>query len=228
MKTNQTVIKTVLGITLLFGGIGGGYLYDQNIKLKEQNDKLEERQKETLNNNSKLKIELKEKSDILNERETKIQNLEQKLQEEKKKLDEKDAELKKALAAKEAKRQREVALSKQTQTKKSEAVVVSRNNSEVVSKEFYVEATAYTPWCAGCSGITATGINVAANPNMKVIAVDPRVIPLGSKVWVEGYGYAIAGDTGGAIKGNKIDLLMSSKDKAYKWGRKKVRIKVLG
>lgn len=223
MKTNQTVIKTVLGITLLFGGIGGGYLYDQNTKLKEQNDKLEERQKEILNNNSKLKIELKNKSDILNEREIKIQNLEQELQEEKKKLEEKDAELKKALATKEAKR-----LAKQAQTKKSEAVVVSRSNSEVVSREFYVEATAYTPWCSGCSGITATGINVAANPNMKVIAVDPSVIPLGSKVWVEGYGYAIAGDTGGAIKGNKIDLLMSSKDKAYKWGRKKVRIKVLG
>ncbi len=46
---------------------------------------------------------------------------------------------------------------------------------------------------------------------MKLIAVDPNVIPLGSKVWVEGYGYAIAGDTGGAIKGNKIDILVSIK-----------------
>ena len=42
---------------------------------------------------------------------------------------------------------------------------------------------------------------------MKVIAVDPSVIPLGTKVWVEGYGYAVAGDTGGAIKGNKIDVI---------------------
>ena len=46
---------------------------------------------------------------------------------------------------------------------------------------------------------------------MKLIAVDPSVIPLGSKVWVEGYGVAIAGDTGGAIKGNKIDVLMRIK-----------------
>ena len=46
---------------------------------------------------------------------------------------------------------------------------------------------------------------------MKLIAVDPSVIPLGSKVWVEGYGVAIAGDTGGAIKGNKIDVLMPIK-----------------
>ena len=64
-------------------------------------------------------------------------------------------------------------------------------------------ATAYTAYCNGCSGITTTGINLRANPNLKVIAVDPSVIPLGSKVWVEGYGYAVAGDTGGAIKGKE-------------------------
>ena len=94
-------------------------------------------------------------------------------------------------------------------------------------KEFYVTATAYTPYCNGCSGISAAGIDLRRKPNLKVIAVDPNVIPLGSKVWVEGYGYAIAGDTGGAIKGNKIDILVQTKEEAYKWGRKKVRIKVL-
>lgn len=93
-------------------------------------------------------------------------------------------------------------------------------------KTMRVTATAYTAYCAGCSGVTATGINLRKNPNKKVIAVDPRVIPLGSKVWVEGYGEAIAGDTGGAIKGNKIDLFMSSKSSAYKWGRRTVTIKV--
>lgn len=103
----------------------------------------------------------------------------------------------------------------------------SRNNTAAGGKEFYVTATAYTPNCNGCSGITATGINIKSNPNMKLIAVDPKVIPLGSKVWVEGYGYAIAADTGGAIKGNKIDILVSSKSAAKNWGRKKVRIKVL-
>jgi uncharacterized protein YabE (DUF348 family) len=106
---------------------------------------------------------------------------------------------------------------------------VSRNNSSAPSngKEFYVTATAYTANCSGCSGITATGLNLKANPSSKVIAVDPSVIPLGSKVWVEGYGYAIAADTGGAIKGNKIDVFVSSKSQAASWGRKKVRIKVL-
>lgn len=104
---------------------------------------------------------------------------------------------------------------------------VSRSGEPSTGKEFYVEATAYTPYCAGCSGISAAGVNLRANPDMKLIAVDPRVIPLGTKVWVEGYGYAVAGDTGGAIKGNKIDILVQSKSEAYSWGRKKVRIKVL-
>lgn len=106
---------------------------------------------------------------------------------------------------------------------------VSRGESSSSSggNEFYVTATAYTAYCNGCTGVTATGINLKSNPDLKVIAVDPKVIPLGSKVWVEGYGYAVAGDTGGAIKGKKIDLFISSKAAAYDFGRKKVRIKVL-
>ena len=107
-------------------------------------------------------------------------------------------------------------------------VTVSRDNAAPTGgKEYYVEATAYTPYCTGCSGISAAGINLRANPNLKLIAVDPRKIPLGTKVWVEGYGYAIAGDTGGAIKGNRIDVLMQTKQQAYSWGRKRVKIKVM-
>jgi len=103
---------------------------------------------------------------------------------------------------------------------------VSRGERET-GKEFYVSSTAYTAYCNGCSGKTATGLNIRNNPNMKVIAVDPRIIPLGSKVYVEGYGYAVAADTGGAIKGHIIDVLMPSREDAYRWGRKKVKIKVL-
>lgn len=94
-------------------------------------------------------------------------------------------------------------------------------------KTMTVSATAYTAYCAGCSGTTATGIDLRSNPNQKVIAVDPSVIPLGSKVWVEGYGEAIAGDTGGAIKGNKIDVFIPSQGAALEFGRKNVTIKVL-
>jgi uncharacterized protein YabE (DUF348 family) len=104
---------------------------------------------------------------------------------------------------------------------------VSRSKSEPAGREFYVSSTAYTANCSGCSGITATGFNLKANPNARVIAVDPSVIPLGSKVWVEGYGYATALDTGGAIRGNKIDVFFSSKSEAYSWGRRTVRIKII-
>jgi uncharacterized protein YabE (DUF348 family) len=93
--------------------------------------------------------------------------------------------------------------------------------------EYYVSTTAYTADCNGCSGHTATGINLRANPNVKVIAVDPRIIPLGTKVYVEGYGYAIAADTGSAIKGYKIDVFFPSNVDAYRWGVRKVKIKIL-
>lgn len=104
---------------------------------------------------------------------------------------------------------------------------VSRGESEPSGKEFYVTSTAYTANCSGCSGRTATGINLRANPNIKVIAVDPSVIPLGTKVYVEGYGYAIAADKGSAVKGYKIDVFFPSTSDAYRWGRKRVKIKIL-
>ncbi|WP_050179781.1 LysM peptidoglycan-binding domain-containing protein [Domibacillus robiginosus] len=94
-------------------------------------------------------------------------------------------------------------------------------------KTLTVTATAYTAQCAGCSGVTATGIDLNNNPNKKVIAVDPNVIPLGSRVYVEGYGEAIAGDTGGAIKGNKIDLHVPNNDAAYSWGVRTVNVTIL-
>jgi uncharacterized protein YabE (DUF348 family) len=107
-------------------------------------------------------------------------------------------------------------------------VVVQTYKQMPAGESFEVVATAYTALCdSGCTGITATGINLLKNPDMKVIAVDPRVIPLGTRVFVEGYGYAIAGDTGGAIKGYKIDLYVKTKDEARKFGRKKVKITIL-
>lgn len=90
-----------------------------------------------------------------------------------------------------------------------------------------VTATAYTAKCDGCSGVTSTGIDLNADPNKKVIAVDPSVIPLGTEVYVEGYGKAVAGDTGGAIKGNKIDLHVPSKEEANSWGVQTVNVEIL-
>ena len=70
-------------------------------------------------------------------------------------------------------------------------------------------------------------MNLKSNPNQKVIAVDPSVIPLGSKVYVEGYGYATAADIGGAIKGHKIDVFIPKQSDALKWGRKQVKVTII-
>lgn len=95
------------------------------------------------------------------------------------------------------------------------------------SKSLTVTATAYTASCEGCIGITKTGVNLLENPDAKVIAVDPNVIPLGSKVYVEGYGYATAEDIGGGIKGNEIDVFIPTTEEAMQWGRKDVKITIL-
>ncbi|MCM3597848.1 LysM peptidoglycan-binding domain-containing protein [Metabacillus idriensis] len=107
------------------------------------------------------------------------------------------------------------------------ASAVSENDVEGVAKEVTVTATAYTAFCEGCSGTTATGVDLRANPDKKVIAVDPNVIPLGSKVYVEGYGYATAEDTGGAIKGNRIDVFIPTQDAAIAFGKRELNVKVL-
>ncbi|OAK34923.1 cell wall-binding protein EntB [Bacillus wiedmannii] len=123
---------------------------------------------------------------------------------------------------------REIAKAKEEERAKE----VSKNNIQSAKRELTVVATAYTadPSENGTYGgrvLTAMGHDLTVNPNMRIIAVDPKVIPLGSKVWVEGYGEAIAGDTGSAIKGNRIDVLMGSKSKAMNWGRKTVKVKIL-
>lgn len=114
-------------------------------------------------------------------------------------------------------------------TKEKKATVTkvsSPSTSSSSAEEYHVTATAYTSGCNGCTGKTATGINLRANPNAKVIAVDPSFIPLGTKVYVEGYGYATAADTGGAVSGKKIDVFVPSTADAYSWGVKTVKIKV--
>jgi len=143
------------------------------------------------------------------------------------KEEEKAKEIAKA-KAKEEERAREIAQAKEEER----AEEVSKNNIQSAKRELTVVATAYTadPSENGTYGgrvLTAMGHDLTANPNMRIIAVDPKVIPLGSKVWVEGYGEAIAGDTGSAIKGNRIDVLMGSKSKAMNWGRKTVKVKIL-
>jgi resuscitation-promoting factor RpfB len=81
-------------------------------------------------------------------------------------------------------------------------------------------ATAYTGDCSGCSGITASGRRAGHG----IVAVDPRVIPLGTRLYIPGYGLAVAGDTGGAIVGDRIDLGFDSTRDALIFGRREVTV----
>ena len=84
-------------------------------------------------------------------------------------------------------------------------------------------ATAYTAHCGGgCSGTTAAGFAAGHG----IVAVDPAVIPLGTRLFIPGYGKAIAGDTGGAIRGNRIDLGFNSRSQANEFGRRPVVVYV--
>ena len=86
-----------------------------------------------------------------------------------------------------------------------------------------MEATAYLPSDGGGYGITATGIPATYG----VAAVDPAIIPLGSRLYIPGYGEAVAADTGGAIYGYRIDLCMESYSECMNFGRRDVTVYVL-
>ena len=92
-----------------------------------------------------------------------------------------------------------------------------------VDNTIVMEATAYTADDPGNSGYTATGQPLAYG----MVSVDPNVIPLGSQLYIEGYGYAVAADTGGGIVGNRIDLAMDSVSDALNFGRRDVVVHVL-
>jgi len=113
---------------------------------------------------------------------------------------------------------------------------ISKNSSLSCDRILTMSATAYTASCQETGkrpgqrgfGITRSGIRARRG----VIAVDPKVIPLGTKVYIqslhntEDYGYAIAADTGSAIRGNKIDVFFENLDMARKWGRRTVKVHV--
>ncbi|WP_332841483.1 3D domain-containing protein [Paraclostridium bifermentans] len=103
-----------------------------------------------------------------------------------------------------------------TETKTQEA-------STSYKATYTMEATAYTG-----DTTTATGVTPVRNPNgLSTIAVDPSIIPLGSKVYIPGYGEAVAADTGGAIKGHRIDLFLNSENECINWGRQNVTLYIL-
>ncbi|MBE0475602.1 MAG: G5 domain-containing protein [Coriobacteriia bacterium] len=99
----------------------------------------------------------------------------------------------------------------------------SREAPPTHGRRLKVVATAYAPGSGGADRTTATG----ARAGKGVVAVDPSVIPLGTRVYVPGYGNAVAADTGGSISGNRIDLCFDTRAEAMAWGRRTVTIIIL-
>jgi 3D (Asp-Asp-Asp) domain-containing protein len=119
-------------------------------------------------------------------------------------------------------------------TKHSIPEIVEEGRQEALPSRGYfsgrrvltMSATVYDPYhCGGSgSGRTAAGLQGGYG----VVAVDPKFVPLGTRLYIEGYGYAVAADTGGAIKGNRIDLGIDSKhDAASMKNMKAVRVHIL-
>ncbi len=131
-----------------------------------------------------------------------------------------------SLKAEEAKKAEEAA---KNNAANSSNTTSSNNSSSQPSRDgkykktLSMEATAYSG-----GTLTAMGLKPVRDPGgISTIAVDPSVIPLGSKVYIPGYGYAIASDTGGVIKGNIIDLYMNSHDECISWGRRQVTLHIV-
>ncbi|WP_404450793.1 ubiquitin-like domain-containing protein [Virgibacillus necropolis] len=116
---------------------------------------------------------------------------------------------------------------KEQQTDLVTLASTEKKEPEANGKVLYMSASAYTANCSGCSGYTATGINLNANPGANVIAVDPSVIPLGTHVYIQGYGEYVAADTGGHIHGKRIDMHFASRDAALAFGRRTVKVTIL-
>ena len=122
---------------------------------------------------------------------------------------------------------------KTTSTSKTKSNQTKAKKDFSYSKSFNVTATAYAANLSENGGNVRTAYGL--KPQYGVIAVDPKVIPLGTKLYVESsdggkswtYGYCIAGDTGGAIKGYKIDLCFNTRSECIKFGRKSATVYIL-
>lgn len=154
----------------------------------------------------------------------------------------KEAAAKKAAAEKAAKEAAEKAAAEKAAAEKAAAEKLAAEQAAAAKAEeeaaassapaggrtITMESTAYSSDPADALGggtVTATGQNLLTNP--MAVAVDPSVIPLGTRLYVEGYGEAYAVDTGSAIQGNIIDVHFSTAAQCYSWGRRTVQVTIL-
>lgn len=158
----------------------------------------------------------------LNKKATEVSSLASDLRARKDRLVKSKAEKEQLLAQAGAK-----AAAVQAQSTRVETKMVQMNPTGVTGNRtghvLIMVATGYSPQEPGLTDSTATGLRAQHG----VIAVDPRVIPLGTRVNVEGYGNAIAGDTGSAIKGNRIDLCFDTLAECNSYGKRTVKVEIL-
>lgn len=215
------LISFLLVLFFLFVGIVGGYFSQQREKIAAL--------KKEINNLKRTNTTFREKNKLLQKRLENLQGVNNSLAEKVKELE----KVKNSLEAK-AKELEEVNNSLQT----SRAQKNSSNSKSKQTKptrggkleggrkrKLVVIATAYSSSDPGVDRITSTGTQVKEG---RTIAVDPWVIPYGSRVYIPGYGWRIAEDCGGAIKGNKIDIYFESRSEALRFGRRKMTILVQG
>jgi 3D (Asp-Asp-Asp) domain-containing protein/predicted nucleic acid-binding Zn-ribbon protein len=197
---------------------------DDKKEIDRQEQVLEEEQKSLAKQQDDLAQNLQKRQDSLTSLQEKMNQIDQQMQV----TQDQKANIESQIQAEQEKlRQAQAAAASAASAASSAASSTQSGPAQPAGsgQEMYVTATAYNP--EDNAFMTTLGYNIKANPNMKLIAVDPSVIPLGKKVWVEGYGVAIAGDTGGAIKGHRIDVLMPTSADALAWGRKTVKIVIL-
>jgi 3D (Asp-Asp-Asp) domain-containing protein len=107
----------------------------------------------------------------------------------------------------------------QLEAEREASRMIDQEVSRGAERVMMMEATAYT-W---------TGQRTASGtwPAVGTVATDPEVIPLGTNLYIEGYGEAVAEDTGGAVKGNIIDVYLDTESECWQWGRRMVEVRIL-
>ncbi len=238
------------GNSLIYNQVSRGGNYRNSPLLQSMIEEMKELGEKSLVQNIKLDVnetETKENEDKSQEEETKNEEELAKVEEPNQEPNQENnpkQELKVEQKEEQNKQEQEVEpkenVNQSVVEVKQEEPKVEEVPSEYV-KCIDMKATAYCLCrkCCGKSpnssgyGVTASGLKIVPGNNMKVIAVDPKVIPLGTKVYVQGlygandYGYAVAADTGGAIKNKKIDLYMDTHQMALNWGVKNVKVYIL-
>lgn len=218
----KQILRLSIAVGLIITSSGAviyhdGYENMKNIAIK-QDEKIQEK-------SSKI---AKLESDVA-KKDSKIKSQNKVIDDSKKEIDSKNKEIEKLREEiRNFKRSKERSDAKRQNQSKP---LTSRGGSKDY-RQINVLATGYIAMCdTGCTGITATGVDVRSYPSNRIIAVDPSIIPLHSKVKIETSNgesfFAVAEDTGGAIKGYRIDILKSTYSEASNFGKQSATVTIL-